>query len=170
MGRLACRERHREGDEGTGERNTAMRDRAAEMEKGHMQRLCEKEIHELHAFFEAWYRGTVDESDGSFSRVKAVLAPEFTLITSDGHAIARDQLLALLRAEYSTKPDIKIWVENFQLRLAAGDVVLANYEEHGTTTSGKRSTLITAVLRKNPERQNGLEWIHIHEVGLPSQS
>ena len=135
-----------------------------------MQRSYEKEIRELHSFFEAWYRGTIDDSARSFGRVKDVLAPEFTLITSDGHIIARDQLLALLRAEYSTKPDIEIWVENFQLRLTAGDIVLVNYEEHGTTTNMKRSTLITAVLRKNPEQQNGLEWIHLHEVRLPSQN
>jgi hypothetical protein len=135
-----------------------------------MQRPYEKEIRELHSFFEAWYRGTIDDSDRSFSRVENVLAPEFTLITSDGHIIARNQLLALLRAEYSTKLDIEMWVENFQLRLEAGDIVLVNYEEHGTTTNGKQSTLITAVLRKNPEQQNGMEWIHIHEVRLPSQN
>jgi hypothetical protein len=135
-----------------------------------MQRPYEKEIRELHSFFEAWYRGTSDDSDRSFSRVENVLAPEFTLITSDGHIIARDQLLALLRAEYSTKPDIEMWIENCQLRLEAGDIVLVNYEEHGTTTNGKQSILITAVLRKNSEQQNGMEWIHIHEVHLPSQN
>jgi hypothetical protein len=133
-----------------------------------MQRLCEKEIRELHSFFKAWYQGVVEDSDEAFGRIEAVLAPEFTLITSDGHVIARDQLLAILRAEHSTKPDIEIWVENFQLRFAEGDIVLATYEEHGTTKNGKRSTLITAVLRKNPEQQNGMEWIHIHEVRLPS--
>ena len=135
-----------------------------------MRKPYEKEIRELHAFFEAWYRGTIDDSDGSFSRVENALAPGFTLITSGGQIIARNQLLALLRAEYATKPDIGMWVENVQLRLEAGDIVLVNYEEHGTTANGKQSTLITAVLRKNPEQQNGMEWIHIHEVRLPSQS
>ena len=133
-----------------------------------MQSLYENEVRELHLFFRSWYRGTVDDSDGSFSRVEKVLAPEFTLITSDGYVVARDQLLGLLRAEYATKPDIEMWVENIQLRLATDDIVLVNYEEHGTTMDRKQSTLITAVLRKKPNHQNGLEWVHIHEVHLPS--
>lgn len=133
-----------------------------------MQRSYEKEIRELHAFFESWYRGAIDDSDRSFSRVEDVLAPEFTLITSGGYVIARDQLLGLLRTEHATKPDIEMWVENVQLRLEAGAIVLVTYEEHGTTANGRQSTLITAILRKNPEQQNGLEWIHIHEVRLPS--
>ena len=135
-----------------------------------MQSLYEKEIRELHAFFRSWYRGTTDDSDESFGRIEGVLAPEFTLITADGYVVARDQLLGLLRREYATKPDIEMWVENSQLRLATGDIILVNYEEHGTTVSGKKSTLITAVLRKNPQQQNGLEWIHIHESRLPSQA
>ena len=132
-----------------------------------MQSLYEKEIRELHAFFKTWYRGTVDNSDISFSRVEDVLAPAFTLITAEGYVVARDQLLGLLRAEYATKPDIEMWIENIQLRFATGDIVLVNYEEHGTTMNRKQSTLITAVLRKDPKQQNGLEWIHIHEVRLP---
>ncbi|MBN2391581.1 MAG: DUF4440 domain-containing protein [Anaerolineae bacterium] len=133
-----------------------------------MQSLYEKEIRELHAFFRTWYRGTVNDSDESFSRIEDVLASEFTLITADGYVVARDQLLGLLRSEYATKnPDIEMWVENIQLRLATDDIVLVSYEEHGITTNGKKSTLITALLRKNPKRQNGLEWIHIHEVRLP---
>lgn len=135
-----------------------------------MQNLHENEIRELHAFFSSWYRGTIDNSDRSFSRVEDVLAPEFTLITADGYVVARDQLLGLLRSEYATKSDIEMWVENIQLRLATDDIILANYEEHGTTMSRKQSTLITAVLRKNPKQQNGLEWIHIHESRLPSQA
>ena len=135
-----------------------------------MQSLYEKEINGLHAFFKVWYRGTIDDSDESFSRVEDILAPEFTLITSDGYVVAKEQLLGLLRSEYATKPEIEMWVENIQLRLATDDIVLVNYEEHGTTINGKKSTLITALLRKNPKQQNGLEWIHIHESHLPSQA
>lgn len=134
-----------------------------------MQEFCKKEIRELHAFFQAWYQGAIANSDDSFRRLEGVLAPAFTLITSDGYTFARDQVLALLRNEYGAKPDIKMWVDNVRLRYAAGDVILATYEEHGTTTDGKRATLITAVLCKNPEQRNGLEWVHIHEVRLPSQ-
>jgi hypothetical protein len=135
-----------------------------------MQALCEKEIRELHTFFEAWYQGAIANSDDAFQRLEGVLAPAFTLITSDGYTFTRDQVLALLRDEYGARPDIKMWVDNVRLRYTAGDVILATYEEHGTTADGERATLITALLCQRPERPNGLEWIHIHEVRLPPQS
>ena len=133
-----------------------------------MQAHVEREIRQLHAFFEAWYRGTIDDTDGSFGRFETVLAPEFTLITSDGFTASREQLLPLMRAEYATKPEIEIAIKNVQLKLASGEILLATYEEHGVTANGARATLITAVLRQNPDTPNGLEWVHIHEVRLPN--
>jgi hypothetical protein len=73
-------------------------------------------------------------------------------------------------AEYATKPEIEMWVEDVQLRLVAGEIVLATNEEHGRIANGTRSTLITALLHRNPEMPNGLEWVHIHEVRLPAGS
>jgi hypothetical protein len=135
-----------------------------------MQAHVEREIRELHAFFEAWYRGQIDDSDRSFGRFESVLAPEFTLITSDGFTASREQLLPLMRAEHATKPEIEIEIKNVQLKLASGEILLATYEEHGVTANGPRATLISVVLRRNPDTPNGLEWVHIHEVRLPGSS
>ena len=132
-----------------------------------MHTLVEREIRDLHTFFEAWYRGAIDDTDVSFARLESVLAPEFTLITSDGFTASREQLLPLMRAEYAAKPEIEISIKNVQLKLASGEILLATYEEHGVTANGPRATLITVVLRRNPNTPNGLEWVHIHEVRLP---
>ena len=132
-----------------------------------MQAHVEREIHELHAFFTNWYRGTIEDTDASFGRVESVLAPEFTLITSDGYTMPREQLLPLLRGEHANRPEIEMRVDHIKLRLVSGGIVLITYQEHGVTANGARSTLITAVLRVNPETPNGLEWMHIHEVRLP---
>ena len=133
-----------------------------------MQKLYEKEIHELHSFFEAWYQGRIENTDHEFSRLEGVLAPEFTLITPDGHVVERDQLVAMMRSEYGTKPDIKMWVENCRLRFADDNIFVVIYEEHGVLKERKKASLITAILRKNPSRKNKLDWIHIHEVEIPA--
>jgi hypothetical protein len=52
--------------------------------------------------------------------------------------------------------------------LDTDDLVLVTYEEHGTTGGRTKSTLITAVLRRCLEPRDGLEWVHIHEVQLPT--
>jgi len=130
----------------------------------------EEEIRGLHSFFRAWYRGEVPNSDDVFARVSDYLAPEFALITSSGFVANREQVLGMLRSEHAARPDLGMSVENLQLKLVSGEIVVATYEEHGTTSDGKRATLITAVLRKNLVLGNGLEWVHIHEVLLPSSS
>jgi hypothetical protein len=96
------------------------------------------------------------------------LAPEFSLITLDGHVIERIQLLALMRSEYGTKPDIKIRVENCHLRFANDNIFVVIYEEHGMLKKRKKASLITAILQNNQRQKNGLDWIHIHEVELPA--
>jgi hypothetical protein len=130
--------------------------------------IIEKEITELHQFFESWYRGNIDNTEPSISRLADVLAVEFALITADGHVVERKQLLELMRAEFATKPQIKIWVENYQLRFSDQNVFIAIYEEHGIEKNQERVNLITAVLRENQQQVNGLEWLHISEVHLPS--
>ena len=132
-----------------------------------MHAHVEREIRELHAFFRAWYRGAIDDTDEAFARVETVLAPEFVLITSDGYTLPRERLLPLLRGEYGRRPEIEMSVDQVELRLVSGELVLITYREHGVTANGKRSTLISAVLRKNAATPNGLEWVHIHEVRLP---
>ncbi len=129
----------------------------------------ETEIRGLHTFFEAWYRGDIPNSDAAFRRVADTLTPTFTLITSSGFAVDRDQLLPMLRSEYGAHPDLVMSVRHPQLKLRTEEVVLATYEEHGTTGGKTRATLITAVLRRDPAQPNGLAWVHIHEVALPAE-
>ena len=74
-----------------------------------------------------------------------------------------------MRAEFATKPEIQIWVENCRLRYSDQNVVVVIYEEHGIDKGRKQVSLITAVFRKNHNQVNGLEWVHLHEVHLPSQ-
>ena len=128
----------------------------------------EKEITELHQFFESWYRGKIENTEQIFSRMADVLAAEFALVTPDGHVVERKQLLELMRAEYASKPEIKIWTENCRLRFSDQNVFIVIYEEHGIDKNRKRVSLITAVLQKNQQHVNGLEWVHISEVHLPS--
>lgn len=117
----------------------------------------EKEITELHQFFESWYRGKIDNKGRTFRRLTDVLAAEFALVTPDGHVVERKQLLDLMRAEYAAKPEIKIWVENCRLRFSDQNVFIAIYEEHGIDKGRERVSLITAVLRENQQQVNGLE-------------
>lgn len=129
---------------------------------------CRTEVRQLHEFFQAWYRGDLEPTDEAFARFAGVLAAEFTVITTGGLELDRDRLLPLMRGEHGTKPDLEMWTENFRLRLADCGLVLFTYEEHGRTAGRRKASLITALLRENPAMVNGLEWVHLHEVDLPT--
>lgn len=128
------------------------------------------EICGLHAFFEAWYRGEAPDTDAAFSRVADVIAPDYTLISATGSIADRGQLLDVLRSQHGAMPDLVLTVDDLQLRLNTDSIVLATYKETGTTRGETRSTVITAVLRRQPGLPHDLAWVHIHETHLPPPS
>jgi hypothetical protein len=130
---------------------------------------AEKEVTELHAFFEAWFNGTVENTDAVYARLTDVLADGFAIIGPAGNLTERAELVDGLRAGYApegTEP-IRLWIEGFQLRHELGDTVVVTYQEWQQRGSDKRGRLSTAVLHERPGTPNGLEWIHVHSTWLP---
>lgn len=130
---------------------------------------CEQEVVELHAFFEAWFNGTVENTDESYARLTGVLAEGFVIIGPSGDVKERETLVDALRTSYKpegTEP-IRIWIEGFRLHHHAGDVAVVTYQEWQQRGAVKRGRLTTAVLRERPGNPNGLEWLHVHETWLP---
>lgn len=130
---------------------------------------AEKEVTELHAFFEGWFNGTVENTDAVYARLTDVLADGFAIISPAGKLTERAELVDGLRAGYSpegTEP-IHIWIEDFQLRHELGDTVVVTYQEWQQRGSTQRGRLSTAVLHERPGAPNGLEWILVHSTWLP---
>lgn len=127
------------------------------------------EIVELHAFFEGWLGGTLPPTDAVYARLAETMAPEFALVTPGGKLVPRKQLLAQLRAAHGSRPGWRIWIQDPKLRLQAGDLLIATYEEwqrHGDGIVTGR--LSTAIFRARPAAPNGLAWVHVHETWLPT--
>jgi len=121
----------------------------------------EREVGELHAFFERWYAG---ESDRSEIVRLDVLDESFVMIGPDGRLLPVDDVKAMIETAYGRHP-MKIEIRN---------VVLVPGKSHGTyeewqtvdgSTSGRISTVVMANDRHAP---NGLRWMHLHETWLPA--
>ncbi|MBX0329298.1 DUF4440 domain-containing protein [Oscillochloris sp. ZM17-4] len=127
------------------------------------------EIVELHAFFVAWLGGALPDDDATFARCAGTMAPGFAIIGPDGRLIAREELLATLRAAHGSRPGLTIWIERPALRYRDGALTLVTYEEwqtEGGRTSGRAST---ALFRATPGAPNGISWAHVHETWLSGQ-
>lgn len=128
---------------------------------------CKKEVAELHQFFQDWFRGKLDKTDGAFSRFKSVMAEGFEIISPAGRAMTRDVILDAVQGGHGNDPEANIWIENHRHLLTYGDLSLVSYEEWQVTGGTKRGRLSTALLRVTEKTPNNLQWLHVHETWLP---
>lgn len=128
---------------------------------------AETEVMELHKFFEGWYNGSTARSDDNFSRLANVLADDFQLITATGFTVNKTLLITLMKGGYGTKQDLNMRIEKISPRAQGENLCVLTYEEYGNAEGGLKKILVSAVLRRAPEKRNGLEWLHVHEVNVP---
>lgn len=138
-----------------------------------MEKLCEKEVIDLHQFFAQWFRAEIENTDEEFSRLEKALNPKFILIVPTGEVQSREKLLQQLKAGYASRKDdekeYRLWVKNIQCRLVEGNLCLVTYEEWGDVNGKITARLSSALFRKKPEAINGVEWVHVHEVYIPNE-
>ena len=130
------------------------------------RRGLQREIEELHIFFEAWFRAEIEPDESGFSRVAGVLASEFCIVTPAGELIERDALLENLRAAHGKRAGVRLRIEDVRPRFAAGGIVVATYIEVQEEEQSATRRLSTVVFAEKPGKPNRLEWLHVHETWL----
>lgn len=125
-----------------------------------------REIEGLHAFFELWLAGRLPDTAEAFARVEAVLAPDFTLVGPDGQEADRATMAAVLRGMWNTRPQVRIWIEDFRLLTAAPPLLAVRYEEWQEGSAGNSVRTSTALFRTAPETPNGVAWVRVHETWI----
>jgi len=134
-----------------------------------MNEACDREVHELHIFFETWFNGELPDEDEVFARFKAVLAPGFEMVGPDGRRLGREALCNALRGAHGrVQGDPKrIWIEDVRVRDAGPERWLVTYEEWHEGEGSSRGRLSSALLGAEADAPNGLVWHHVHETWLP---
>lgn len=121
---------------------------------------CEREVRDLHAFFQQWFRGELPATDAGFARLAGVMAPEFEIISPAGKILDRDGILAAVRERHGSDGGFTIEIRNHRHRAELADAALVTYEEW----QGGKGRISTALLRTQPSMPNGVEWLHVHET------
>lgn len=126
---------------------------------------CLREVVELHAFFQAWFRGEAAD----FSRVEAVLDEGFNMISTRGVLRTRDQLLASLRASHAQnrQDDFTIEIRAYQCHLVEWGLALVTYEEWQSLGEVRIGRLSSALFKADREAPCGARWLHLHETRIP---
>lgn len=128
----------------------------------------EQEIVELHRFFEAWFRGRLPQDETSLARFADALADDFVIVTPDGVAIEKTEIVDAVRTSHGVDPAAGIWIKNVVTRTRSRTIIVATYEEwqqFGADTP--RGRLSTVVLENDDGAPGELRWLHVHETWLP---
>ena len=138
-----------------------------------MKEQSEKEVIELHKFFEQWFKSEVENKAGVYARVEDVLSEEFLLISPTGKVSTRDEVITQIKSGYGSRKDdvipYRLWVQNIECRLVENNFCLVIYEEWGEVAGELNARLSSALFRKNDSAINEVEWVHVHEVFIPTE-
>ena len=134
-----------------------------------MEQRCRREIADLHRFFADWFSGNIPNDTAECDRLDAALADGFQIIPPNGRRVDKPQLLAQVRSAYGSHADegMIIEIEHVQVRLVEPPVCLVTYEEWQRHADGPwNGRLSSALFRESEDAPTGVEWLHVHEVGL----
>ncbi|TVQ54420.1 MAG: DUF4440 domain-containing protein [Phycisphaerales bacterium] len=135
-----------------------------------IQEHIEREIIELHEFFQQWYRGELPKTDEAFGRFSRVMAPDFQIILPGGHVLDRDAILDHVRKGHGEDRKVAggftIEIRNVRHRFTAGKIIVATYEEWHGDGDESRGRVSSVVFSTDDTKPNGLYWRHLHETWL----
>lgn len=124
------------------------------------------EIVRLHEFFEGWLGGALPDTGESFAAFEEVLADDFAIATPAGRLVSRAALVEGLRGGHGAHPELRIRIENAELRHSQGPIRVATYEEWQEEGGSETARLSTVVFRAREGTPNGLQWVHVHETWI----
>ncbi len=122
----------------------------------------QREIDELHAFFEAYFLGTEDSLD----RFESVLADGFTIVGPDGAEGDRPATLQMVRDGHAHTDSLSITVSDHRLLARTDELIVATYVEHHQLRDRTNHRLATVVFHVDPAGPNGVRWLRVHETWL----
>lgn len=132
-----------------------------------MLESCRREIRELHAFFQGWFRGELEDSDASYARFGDVLASDFEIVSPEGRRTPRRDLVAALRTTHGKDaPTARIWTQSERIRPIGDGLWLATYEEWQEQSGSETRRISSALFRGRTDTPNGVEWLHVHETWI----
>lgn len=122
----------------------------------------EREIVELHEFFEAYFLAEVHSTD----RFESVLEPDFTMIGPTGDVSDRGQVIDAVRAGHGHTSSLSIAISDAELLAERPGLVVARYVETHHLADRSNHRITTVAFTARDDMPNGVAWLHAHETWL----
>lgn len=128
-----------------------------------MQKNVRKEIEEFHEFCDKWLGGGIPQ-ESLHENFIAAMDDQFEIITPNGNHANLQVIAAVISSMYGSSGR-RVHVRNVQIREFDGFYV-ATYEEVHTEGDIVTTRLTSSVFVDDPNRTNGVRWVHVHETWL----
>lgn len=129
-----------------------------------MDPIYEKEIVELHDFFQDWFNAVLPQNQEAFNRMDRVIDRRFAIVMPSGVRVEREVLLARLFGAHGARSGIRIWIERVSVLIETDDLAVVEYEEWQEEGGEVTSRYSTVVFRRQQNVPNKLVWVHVHET------
>ncbi|MEM9380251.1 MAG: hypothetical protein AAGB93_09920 [Planctomycetota bacterium] len=122
------------------------------------------EVRDLHAFFDAWFAGRVEETDDAFERFGGAMDDAFTITVPGGATLDRSAILGAVRGRHGTRPEGLTRADVIDVQRIGATHGLVRYRE--TQSDGETTTTLasSALLALDPRAPGGAVWLHVHET------
>ena len=134
-----------------------------------LARAALREGADLHAFFEAWLGGTVEDTDAAFARVERALGEAFTMVAPSGALLRRPDVIGWLRGAHGSRAGqgpFRIAAVEPELLLLRPPLVVVRYIEEQEAGGGVTRRRSTAVFEASGDRNEGVRWLALHETWI----
>jgi hypothetical protein len=129
-----------------------------------LEESCAAEVRELHAFIQAWMRGSLPRTTQSFERFADSLADTFVIVHTSGRSDDKTSITEKVFRAHGVNPDdFTIEIRDIRVRFAERPWCMLTYEEH-QSNAGDNSARLSSVLFR--QTGNRIEWMHLHETRL----
>lgn len=129
----------------------------------HTQTEIIHEVLEMHTLFQAWYQGSLQESD-LVSKIGVRLAEDFQIVFPDRTEHKRGDLLEMMRTDRGNDPQYRIVIDDIELQNISSGTYRVRYRESQYWKGSIKPNLVIQTLSVLINSPDGLRWKSIHET------
>lgn len=124
-------------------------------------------VHHVHDLIHRIFTCSAPAGQAAISELMPVFADTFSMVTTGGAIVHRDQVAHLFHRAMGARPGLQILVSDLHTVWQAGDTVAVRYQETHRLAGVSSARLSLVILQATPA---GVRWHYLHETALSPEA
>ncbi|AKA26028.1 hypothetical protein [Pseudomonas chlororaphis] len=118
-------------------------------------------IHAVHALIHTVFTDRGGDGAAAIERLLPAFAEHFSMVTTAGAVVGREQVEQLFRGAVGARPGLEILVSDLHMLWHEGQSVAIRYKETHRLGQQESSRLSVAIIQV---REGSAQWLYLHET------